>query len=413
MKTTDRNRFFASEKLSENIYLTPEGYLLCKNVSLARDGVLLYHKSELPMDEKGDEKGMVKVFRDPSEIFNKKTLSSFEGKPVTIGHPPEFITPENWNIYAVGTCLNVSKGDDHRMKADLLITNPQAIEKIKSKKIREISCGYDADYSEEKGKVVQKNILGNHVALVLDGRCGSSCRIQDKKFVTEDEEEIVEEKLEEILEKLNLIVSMLGNEVIDEDSEDECSEDEDFEDEDIEDEDIEDEDIEDEESSEDEDFEDEDSEDECSEDEDFEDEDIEDEETDEEFSDVESSEDEESVTDKCRDARYLPRSVISSIEVLAPGLLASTKDANTCLNASIISAIKDADTKAFMKSLRSQSKKPLTSLNTFERGMIVDSAAKIKRAAIKKAHVFDSSVINKSSGIDAKAINKINEKFYK
>ena len=66
-----------------------------------------------------------------------------------------------------------------------------------------------------------------------------------------------------------------------------------------------------------------------------------------------------------------------------------------------------------MKSLRSQSKKPLTSLNTFERGMIVDSAAKIKRAAIKKAHVFDSSVINKSSGIDAKAINKINEKFYK
>lgn len=249
-KTIDRNKFLIKEKLSNNLYLTPEGYLICRNVAIARDGVLLYHKSELPMKTKNaDSEGMVRVYRAEKEIKDPKALASFEGKPVTMGHPPDFITPENWKKFAIGTVQNVSLGDDHKIKADLILTDPDAIEKVKSKKIRELSCGYDADYSEENGKVTQGNILGNHVALVLEGRCGSSCRIFDAKF--NPKEKMAMEEMKKFLEGLR--------DYVDEALKKFSAEDEDTEDE---------EEMTDEES-EDEDTEDEESEDECSEDEDL------------------------------------------------------------------------------------------------------------------------------------------------
>lgn len=408
-KTIDRNKFLIKEKLSNNLYLTPEGYLICRNVAIARDGVLLYHKSELPMKTKNaDSEGMVRVYRAEKEIKDPKALASFEGKPVTMGHPPDFITPENWKKFAIGTVQNVSLGDDHKIKADLILTDPDAIEKVKSKKIRELSCGYDADYSEENGKVTQGNILGNHVALVLEGRCGSSCRIFDSKF--NPKEKMAMEEMKKFLEGLRDYVDealkkfgaededtedeeeMTDEESEDEDTEDEESEDECSEDEDTEDEESEDEDTEDEEEemtdeeSEDEDMEDEESEDECNEDED--------------------------VSDKCKDAAFLPRSVKSSIEIFAPGIQSRTKDADFCLNAALLGAIKDPDTKDLMRSLSKQSKKPMTSMNRFTRGFILDTAAKMKRQKVRTTHAVDSA-IKPSSVVDAKKLNEINAKFYK
>ena len=407
-KTIDRNKFLIKEKLSNNLYLTPEGYLICRNVAIARDGVLLYHKSELPMKTKNaDSEGMVRVYRAEKEIKDPKALASFEGKPVTMGHPPDFITPENWKKFAIGTVQNVSIGNDHKIKADLILTDPDAIEKVKSKKIRELSCGYDADYSEENGKVTQGNILGNHVALVLEGRCGSSCRIFDSKF--NPKEKMAMEEMKKFLEGLRDYVDealkKFGAE--DEDTEDEEEmKDEESEDEDTEDEESEDEEEMKDEESEDEESEDEDIEDECSEDEESEDEDMEDEE-----SEDEDAEDEE-VSDKCKDAAFLPRSVKSSIEIFAPGIQSRTKDADFCLNAALLGAIKDPDTKDLMRSLSKQSKKPMTSMNRFTRGFILDTAAKMKKQKVRTTHAVDSA-IKSSSVVDAKKLNEINAKFYK
>ena len=160
------------------------------------------------------------------------------------------------------------------------------------------------------------------------------------------------------------------------------------------------------EESEDEESEDEDIEDECSEDEESEDEDMEDEE-----SEDEDAEDEE-VSDKCKDAAFLPRSVKSSIEIFAPGIQSRTKDADFCLNAALLGAIKDPDTKDLMRSLSKQSKKPMTSMNRFTRGFILDTAAKMKKQKVRTTHAVDSA-IKSSSVVDAKKLNEINEKFYK
>ena len=409
-KTIDRNKFLIKEKLSNNLYLTPEGYLICRNVAIARDGVLLYHKSELPMKTKNaDSEGMVRVYRAEKEIKDPKALASFEGKPVTMGHPPDFITPENWKKFAIGTVQNVSLGDDHKIKADLILTDPDAIEKVKSKKIRELSCGYDADYSEENGKVTQGNILGNHVALVLEGRCGSSCRIFDAKF--NPKEKMAMEEMKKFLEGLRDYVDEALKKFS---AEDECSEDEEeMTDEESEDEDTEDEESEDE-CSEDEDTEDEESEDEDTEDEEEEmtDEESEDEDMEDEESEDEDMEDEE-VSDKCKDAAFLPRSVKSSIEIFAPGIQSRTKDADFCLNSALLGAIKDPDTKDLMRSLSKQSKKPMTSMNRFTRGFILDTAAKMKRQKVMTTHAVDNAIRPQSRVIDAKRMNEINAKFYK
>lgn len=67
---------------------------------------------------------------------------------------------------------------------DLLITTEKGIELVKSG-LREVSCGYDAQYEQiEKGKGRQKEIIGNHIALVTKGRAGGRCAIQDGKTCT-------------------------------------------------------------------------------------------------------------------------------------------------------------------------------------------------------------------------------------
>jgi len=171
--------FYTTEQISEHISKTPEGFLLCSSVPIARIGDYEYSKDEVPIESNGK---MVIIHRDEDEVFSPNAIMSFNGKPVTINHPSDFVTPENWNEYAHGTVQNVRRGDGEKedlLLADLLITTEKAIELVENG-LREISCGYDATYEDEgNGEGRQKNIIGNHVALVLQGRAGSRCSIQD------------------------------------------------------------------------------------------------------------------------------------------------------------------------------------------------------------------------------------------
>lgn len=179
-----RDRFYISAQLSDNISTTPEGYLLCEDVVIARTGEQSYLPDELGgMDDGGT--GKITVTREPDEVFDQKAIKSFEGKPVTVGHPPqgEFLSPMNWKQLAVGIVFNVRRGTGDQasfLVADLLITDEQAIVLV-SNGLREVSCGYDADYVQSSpGHAKQINIRGNHVALVDKGRCGGACSIQDE-----------------------------------------------------------------------------------------------------------------------------------------------------------------------------------------------------------------------------------------
>jgi uncharacterized protein len=184
-------KYYVSTKLSDNLSETPEGYLLCLDVPLARTGELLYSSAEIP--GKPSKNGIVTVNRTPADIFNEATISSFEGKPVTMGHPNEFVGPDNWQTFAVGIVQNVRPGlgdDVDKLLADLLITDREAIFAVKNG-TREVSCGYNADHEvDEYGIVRQIGILGNHLAIVPRGRCGAECAIFDHDSKHKGEEKM-------------------------------------------------------------------------------------------------------------------------------------------------------------------------------------------------------------------------------
>jgi hypothetical protein len=175
-------RFYATSKISENLYETPEGFLVCPGVAIARTGEMVYGPRETPLTP--GEDGRVVVDRDEEEVFRPETIASFEGKPITIQHPEEFVDPQNWKDLAKGVLQNVRRGEggqSNDLIADLLITDSVAIDLVKSG-LREVSCGYEAEYVETGvGKGKQKNIIGNHLALVYEGRAGSAYAIKDHK----------------------------------------------------------------------------------------------------------------------------------------------------------------------------------------------------------------------------------------
>lgn len=160
---------------------TPEGYLYCEDVPLARTGVQLYLPSELDGIPPGPD-GLIHVSRDPADVFTDKAMRSFVGKPATDDHPPQGVSAVTWRDHSVGTLLNPRKGDGDladTMVGDLLICHPDAIKNIMDGK-REVSCGYSAEYEVTgPGKARQYDIIGNHVAIVKQGRCGSRCAIGD------------------------------------------------------------------------------------------------------------------------------------------------------------------------------------------------------------------------------------------
>ena len=183
----DRTAFYAPGEIGKTRRLTPEGFMVCEGVAIARTGSQRYHKSELPLLPDGA--GEITVTRPYEEVFNRDTIASFEGKPVTVEHPNEFVTPDSWKRHAVGTVQNVRRGkgiEDDMLIADLLITDGEAIAYVNAKR-PELSCGYDAEYEQtDAGSAIQRNIIGNHVALVDRGRAGPRCAIRDASDPTQD-----------------------------------------------------------------------------------------------------------------------------------------------------------------------------------------------------------------------------------
>jgi 8-oxo-dGTP pyrophosphatase MutT (NUDIX family) len=184
--TEDKDpKFFTVEQLGLKQSFTPEGYLLCEDVPIGRTGTLLYRGDdvEVPVKSSTGRGGPVEILREANEVFRPETIASFAGKSVTMDHPPQQVTPDNHRVFNVGTVMHPRRGEgsqDDLMLADLLITDKDVIKAIRNKEIREVSSGYDSEYQDlGGGRGRQYQIIGNHVALVDHGRCGTRCSIGD------------------------------------------------------------------------------------------------------------------------------------------------------------------------------------------------------------------------------------------
>lgn len=176
-------RFYVTAQLGPKQSMTPEGFLLCEDVPVARVGEMIYGPNETPVSV-DPQTGVVRISRDPDQVFRPETIFSCAGKPITLDHPPEDVTPANWRKLAYGVMINPRRGEGDNQDVilvDLIITDPEMIADVRAGK-REVSLGYDAEYDEiAPGVGRQRDIIVNHVALVERGRCGPRCSIGDHR----------------------------------------------------------------------------------------------------------------------------------------------------------------------------------------------------------------------------------------
>lgn len=172
-----------SYPISPNKALTKEGFLVCRNAVIASICTREYLHDELDQ-VKPNADGKVFLIRPSDVLFSDDTINSFEGKPVTLGHPDvPNVTGENWKQFAVGTVSHVRQGTESTagcLVADIIIFDPKAIEEVVNGKATELSCGFDSNVIDQGGGIgVETNFIGNHVALVPLGRGGGTCSLKD------------------------------------------------------------------------------------------------------------------------------------------------------------------------------------------------------------------------------------------
>ena len=173
------SKAYFGSRISDHILKTPEGFLICKDVPIARTGTQQYRGCEFgaPVGN-----ALYNVQRPETEVFDKAAIASFEGKPVCDEHPEEDVTPDNYGRYMKGVCRDVRRGDgdlSNCLVADLVIYDADLINKIEAGK-REISCGYDCLWNPTSDSSYdQLEIRGNHVAVVDRGRAGHKVAIRD------------------------------------------------------------------------------------------------------------------------------------------------------------------------------------------------------------------------------------------
>jgi hypothetical protein len=161
---------------------TADGYLL-STARVARTGIQLYSGADMgkPALDK------VRVYRSEDEVFKADAMASFTTMPLTVDHPAEMVNAKNWKRFAVGFTGEEVARDGGFLRVPLALKDQDAIDAVKAGK-RELSCGYTCDIDWTPGRTpqgeaydaVQRNIRGNHLAIVSAGRAGPDCRIGDE-----------------------------------------------------------------------------------------------------------------------------------------------------------------------------------------------------------------------------------------
>ena len=163
---------------------TDEGFLRVP-ARISRIGIQEYLAVEMGLTDR-DPTDIIRVYRPEEEVFSHDSLNSFASKPVTNNHPPELVNPKNFRNFSVGFSGPEVAQDGMFAKTVLNVTDEEAIKNIESGKV-ELSNGYTADIDWTPGvtpegeqyDAVQRNIKGNHIAIVERGRAGPACRVAD------------------------------------------------------------------------------------------------------------------------------------------------------------------------------------------------------------------------------------------
>lgn len=165
-----------------------DGHLFVQMTNISKANVCPYYGREIPGWEKlgldGDR--IYNLYRDPEEL--RKAAHTWAGKPLLFHHKPTTAEDhaEELVVGAVGTTVAF---DGVYVRAPLSIWTKEAIDAVESERQRELSPGYryvpdmtpghTPDGVAFDGRMTQ--IMGNHVALVFEGRTGPDVMVADEK----------------------------------------------------------------------------------------------------------------------------------------------------------------------------------------------------------------------------------------
>ena len=182
--------------LSEHINETPEGFLVVVGCPIARTGWQTYAVRDLPQEsakamgiDLSNPSAEIELYRPEEEVFDPEFLASLNGKPIVDGHPPGFVTPDNYSQYAMGHIQNPRRGEqledgEWPVIADLVISAEPLIGKVRNKIARDVSLGYDYGIERDGARINQCSMIGNHAAVVPKGRAGDLIAIGDAAEVS-------------------------------------------------------------------------------------------------------------------------------------------------------------------------------------------------------------------------------------
>jgi uncharacterized protein len=171
--------------------ISSDGYMRAV-VHAARSGIYEYTASEVGAPETFPRDAIINVYRPADEVFAPESMASFINKPVTLGHPQVSVDATNYREHVRGN-VGRARENGQWLDFDVALMDAEIIKAIDNG-TRELSNGYtcqlewaDGTFDGKPYQAIQRNIRGNHLAVVDKGRAGSECRIGDgQKFATCD-----------------------------------------------------------------------------------------------------------------------------------------------------------------------------------------------------------------------------------
>ena len=181
------------------------GFWTIKNNPITRTGVFPYLGRQISSELEPNK--IYYVYRPIEELTNPETVESFNGVPFINDHEMvgDGFTPYDKRP-AGGTLLN-PQIESNGLNGDLRIYSEELKDAIARGK-KELSLGYLCDYELTSGvfdgqkyDAIQRNIRGNHIALVKKGRMGSDVRVYDRAITMDslDLEITVQSKWEDVV----------------------------------------------------------------------------------------------------------------------------------------------------------------------------------------------------------------------
>lgn len=182
---------------------TPQGFMICKDVTLAKPMVKEYYAGELGVVDGFEPTDIINIYTPPDVLFSQSVIDGFTASDVAMQHPKgNQLNSDNYKEHVIGTAKNV-RADNGYLIADLTIKDKWAIEAIEYEDVKQISLGYAAELdmtagTTETGQAYHGQWVGmvaDHVAVVREGRCGDDCKIGDRQTVNKLEVKSMQVKI--------------------------------------------------------------------------------------------------------------------------------------------------------------------------------------------------------------------------